>query len=474
MPKPFISSEEIFEGLAPATVLELERLHGNTDLVRVFEYAGFAGPFTAVTPWELAAPDGNTVINASGYAANPFGDRYPPLKKFLSRLIEEDCQQSLPQQSTSAWRSALEANLVQTIASVDESHADSRVFFSNSGSEAIEAAIKFAKASRQDATTFINFEKSFHGKTTGSLSLTANEDSQRPFRPLAYKTLTLPFGDLPAFEQAIKTYGGKNFIAVVVEPVQGEGGIIVPPEGFLSGIDEIAKKHGILVIADEIQSGFGRSGYWVPSVEWGEMSPDIFTFAKPLGGGIVPIGATVARKNVFAKMLGGLRCKTHSNTFGGNSLAMAVGLKSLEIIRDENLVERSRKLGAVGLSRLQALAMRHPDLIEDVRGIGMWQAIVFKPVVPAAVALGMKDVIGEFTTMLGMMMLHRAGVHANIAINAHRTVRLTPPLTIPEALHNEMFDRIDTAAEQMKSARRMLLKTPPKSLFDLTRVSVGL
>lgn len=469
-----ISTEEIFAGLDTGTVSELERKHGNTDLIRVVEYSQFGGPFMAVSPWELEDRDGVRRINAGGYAANPFGDKYPPLVDFLKRVLEENREMGLPQQSLSPWRAALETNLVRLIADLDPSHGDSRVFFSNSGSEAMEAAVKLAKAYRRNASYFINFKRGFHGKTTGALSVTANEDAQAPFRPLAYDAITLPFGDLEAFEAALERKGAKNVIGVVLEPILGEGGIVAPSRDFLAGIDRLAKRHGILVIVDEIQSGLGRSGYWVPSIEWGGMSPDIIAFAKPLGGGLVPVGATVARKAIYAKMLGGMRCKTHSNTFGGNSLAMAVGLKSLEIIREENLVARSRELGDKGLKRLEALAERYPGLIAEVRGFGNWYAILFHPVVPASGAFGMEDVVGEFTTFLGMMMLHRAGVQVNLAVNAHRTVRLTPPLTIPEPLFDEMFDRVEQAMEDMKTAARFLVKTPPKSMVDLTRLAAGL
>jgi acetylornithine/succinyldiaminopimelate/putrescine aminotransferase len=439
----------------------------------MIDYARVAGPFKVVSPWELEDPEGVRRINAGCYAANPFGDYYPPLMGFLRRYLDEGQAMGLPQQSISGWRAALETNLVRLISEFAPSHADSNVFFSNSGAEAVEAAIKLAKASRPGGSCFINFTRAFHGKTAGALSLTANEDYQRPFRPLAFKTLTPPFGDLDAFEETIVKKGADNIIAVILEPIQGEAGIIVPPPDFLAGIDCLAKEYGIPVIADEIQAGLGRSGYWVPSIEWGGMDPDIIVFAKPLGGGMAPIGATVARKAIYNKMFGGLNCKIHSSTFGGNSLAMAIGLKSLEILREEKLVERSRRLGEKGLKRLKEISESHPDLIADVRGFGMWFAIQFHPVVPPGLSFGHDDLIGEFTTSLGLMMLHEGGVHANLALNAHRTVRLTPPLTIPEELFDTMFDRIEAATKRMKSAGAMLIKTPPKSMLDLARIALG-
>ena len=469
-----ISTDDVFAGLSKQVVFELEKQYGNTDLIRALDYARMAGPFKVVSPWELEDPKGVRRINASGYAATPFGDHYPPLMDFVRRYLDEGEAMGLPQQSLSGWRAALETNLVQLISEFAPSHADSKVFFSNSGSEAIEAAIKFARAWRPAGTCFINFQRAFHGKTTGALSLTANQEAQKPFRPLAFETLTPPFGDLEAFEATVRSKGADNIIAVVLEPIQGEAGVIVPSRDFLMGVDRYAKESGIPVIVDEIQAGLGRSGYWVPSIEWGGMDPDIITFAKPLGGGMVPIGATVVRNAMFGKMLGGLDCKIHSNTFGGNSLAMAIGLKSLEILREENLVARSRRLGEQGLERLQAIAEGHPDLIANVRGFGMWFAIELHPVVPPRMTFGQDELIGEFTTFLGMMMLHKGGVHVNLAFNAHRTVRLTPALTMPEELYDVMFDKINAAADKMKSARAMLVKTPPKSMLDLTRIALGL
>ncbi len=469
-----VTTDEVFAILPEKVVFDLEKQYGNSDLIRSIDYARISGPFRVVSPWELEDQEGVRHINAGGYAANPFGDRYPPLMEFLHRYLAESRTMGLPQQSLSDWRAALEANLVKLVAELAPSHRDSKVFFSNSGAEAVEAGIKFAKAFRPDSTYFINFKRAFHGKTAGALSLTANEESQGPFRPLAFETLTLPFGDIEALEEIFRRKRADDIIALVLEPIQGEAGVIVPPQEFLAGVDRLTKKHGVPLIVDEIQSGLGRSGYWVPSIEWGGMDPDIITFAKPLGGGMVPIGATVVRSAIFGKMLGGLRCKIHSNTFGGNSLAMAIGLKSLEIIREENLVARSRVLGEKGLDRLKTLAAKHPRLIARVRGFGMWYSIQFHPVVPSSVAFGQDDLIGEFTTFLGLMMLHHGGVLANLALNSLRTVRLTPPLTIPEELFDAMFDRIDIAADMMQSAGKMLLKTPPKSMMDLTRIALGM
>ncbi len=469
-----LHTNDIVSGIPASKILELEKRFGNGDLSRAIEYARLAGPFKVTSPWELEDPDGVSRINASGYAAIPFGERYPPLVDFIHQYLDQSPVMGLPQQSLGEWRAALEHNLIKLLASVAPSHTDSQVFFSNSGAEAVEGAIKFAKAWRPDGKYFINFNRAYHGKTLGAMSLTPNEEIQGLFHPLALDTLTLPFGDLAAFEEAINHKGSDNITAVILEAIQGEAGVIIPPKDFLPGLDRICKHFGIPVIVDEIQAGLGRSGYWFPSIEWGGMDPDIITLAKPLGGGMVPVGVTIARKDIYKNMLGGLDCKRHSNTFGGNSLAMAIAVKSLEILHEENLVERSRTLGQKGLLRLQALAEKYPGLISEVRGFGLWYAIEFQPVIPPGVSFGQEDLVGEFTSMLGLMTLHAAGVQANLSMNCHRTIRLTPPLNIPEKLFDEMFDRVEAAAKRLHKASVMLIKTPPKSLLDLTRFAFDL
>src|SRR5690606_13491519 len=217
------------------------------------------------------------------------------------------------------------------------SHRDSRVYFGSSGAEAIETAIKLARAARPNGTTFINFQRAYHGKTSGALALTPNEEYQAPFRPLAPDVVTLPYGDTDALERALKQLGkracaivvepvqgeggvvtpppgflarlgglarapggpviagqnapapdrlerarkqlGRRACAIVVEPVQGEGGVVTPPPGFLARLGELARAHGVLVIADEIQTGLGRTGHWFASVAAG-LDPDVVTLAK--------------------------------------------------------------------------------------------------------------------------------------------------------------------------------------------------
>ena len=470
-PTLVVRSEELFAGLPSGEVRRLERAHGNRDLIDLIDVLGLAGPMRTLTPWELEDADGNHLIHAGGYAAVPFGENYPPLRDAMLRHLKEGRDTGFPQQSLSAWRGAVAANLVALLAAVAPSHADSRVFFSSSGAEAVEAAIKFAKAHRPKAGSFITFERAYHGKTGWALALTPNEEYQAPFRPLPGPVHALPYGDLDAFEQALRRLGPDTVTAVIVEPIQGEGGVIRPPAGFLSGLGARCREHGIVVIADEIQTGLGRTGHWFASVADG-LDPDIVTLAKPLGGGIVPVAATIARAPIYQSMLHGTASKRHSNTFGGGTLAMVVAQRSLELLVDEDLVAKARRDGEIGLARLRASAERYPDYFEEVRGAGMLFAIKVRPVAPEKRLPIDPELVPLLGAILTLRALHLHGVHGCFAFTAQRVVRLTPALNLPEALRDQLFDRVDAMAAHHKQAWRMLGSMSPGRWLRLAKLAL--
>lgn len=457
---------------SPDNTVKLEIAHGNGDLIKVLDILGIGGPFKTISPWELEDETGRHLINAGGYAALPFGEMYPPLVAFIQHYLQTNQSSSLPQQSASQWRAALETNLVALLAREASSHNDSQVFFSNSGAEAVEAAIKFAKAARPKARYILNFSRAYHGKTIGALSLTPNEEYQSIFRPLMPGVYTLPYGNSQALHDAVKQLGAKNITAIIVEPIQGEGGVITPPSDFLPTIHELCREHSITSIADEIQTGLGRTGHYFASVAMG-LEPDIITLAKPLGGGLVAIGATIARKNIYKKMLGGFESKRHSNTFGGNSLAMAVGLKSLELIIEENLAERAADYGKRGLEKLQVIQQRYPGYIKTVRSAGMLFAMQVRHVLKPALLLGQTELANQLGTVLAMRAMHLHGVHVCFTTNQSQIIRLTPSLNMPEKIFDEMFERVNLAAQNHKQAWKMLPKMPMDRLVKLVKLAVG-
>ena len=466
----FISTKEVLKELSPEKMLDLELKHGNSERILLQEALGIAGPLKILNPWLLQDKKEHELIHAAGYAALPLGEKYPPLIKFVKHFLETDVELGFPQQSVSAWRAALETNLINLLSSYAPSHKDSQVFFSNSGAEAIEAALKFARAARPKAKYFITFTGGYHGKTFGALSVTPNETYQAPFRPLLQNVLTLPYGDANAVEETIRRVTADAVTGIVLEPIQGEAGVIKPPPEFLPAINKIREQYGILIIADEIQTGLGRTGNYFASIAGG-LEPDIITLAKPLGGGLIPIGATLARKWIMKRTFEGSAAKQHSTTFGGGALAMAIALKTLELIHEDNLVFRSQELGKIGLNHLLDLQKRYPKFFKAVRGEGMLFALEIKTVLPKTLAR--TQLLRTLGGGLAMRTLYKAGVYACFSLNSLNTIRLTPALNMPEDVFKKMFELIEQAAAEHPNALSMLpnalTELPLKSLANLSK-----
>ncbi len=465
------TDEVLADTMSADDVFRLDAERGNHDLLQLIKLFGLEGPLRPINPWELEDARGQHLIHAGSYAAAPFGEAHPGIIDFARRYLSRaPSTVGFPQQSTSAWRAALQDTLIGILAERAPSHADSQVFLSNSGAEAVETALKFARAARPKATTLVNFTHAYHGKTLGALSLTPKEDYQAPFRPLLGPVRTLPYGDAEVLTNALSEIGPDRVQAIVVEPVQGEAGVIRPPAGFLRHLGALARAHGIPVIADEIQSGLGRTGHWFASVADG-LDPDIITLAKPLGGGLVPIGATIARRDIYRAMLKGSHAKRHSNTFGGGGFACAVALRSLELIHDEGLVEKARADGEYGLERLRAIQASHQHLIGAVRGAGLLFALDIKPILPSRLIPIDPSLLPLVAAALGIAALHRAGVHACYSDNANGVVRLTPPLTIPRPTLTTLFDRVEAMADRHKRPLGLLRLLSAGELARLVRLA---
>jgi len=244
----------------------------------------------------------------------------------------------------------------------------------NTGAEAVETAIKAArrwgyrvKGIPPDRAEIIVAENNFHGRTTTIVGFSSEADYRDGFGPFAPGFRAVRFGDLAALERAITP----ETAAVLVEPIQGEAGIVLPPRGWLAGLRRLCDAHDVLLILDEVQSGLGRTGRWF-AFEHEAIRPDGLVLGKALGGGVLPVSAFVARREVMDVFTPG----SHGSTFGGNPLAAAVGLEAIQVMRDEGLVERSARLGAHMLARLRA--MRSP-VVREVRGLGLWAGVELDP-----------------------------------------------------------------------------------------------
>jgi ornithine--oxo-acid transaminase len=292
----------------------------------------------------------------------------------------------------------------------------------NTGAEAVETAIKAArrwgyrtKKIPHDRAEIIVADNSFHGRTTTIVGFSSDESYREGFGPFSGGFRLVPFGDASAVEAAIT----ENTCAVLMEPIQGEAGIVVPPEGYLRELRALCDRHNILLILDEVQSGLGRTGRWFAH-QHEEIRPDGLILGKALGGGVYPVSAFVATRELMSVFNPG----SHGSTFGGNALAARIGLEALAIIEEEHLVERSAEMGRYLLDRLRAM---RSNIVKEVRGRGLWVGVEVDPNVVSARAV--------------CDALLQNGV---LSKDTHGTVlRFAPPLTISR-------DEIDWGMERIE------------------------
>jgi ornithine--oxo-acid transaminase len=293
----------------------------------------------------------------------------------------------------------------------------------NTGAEAVETAIKTArkwgyevKGVPDGEAVIVAFEGNFHGRTTTIISFSTDEDSRASFGPYTPGFTVVPYGDLDALAAAVDD----RVVGVLVEPIQGEAGVLVPPPGFLAGVREICSARGALMIADEIQSGLGRTGTTF-ACEHDNVVPDMYLLGKALGGGIVPVSAVVSS----AEILGVFRPGQHGSTFGGNPMACAIGREVIAMLATGEFQERSAKLGSHMHDRLAAM----PEAaVREVRGRGLWAGV-------------------EFASLPGRAACELLAERGILAKDTHgSTIRLAPPLVIEEEDLDRALDCIEEIA----------------------------
>ena len=303
----------------------------------------------------------------------------------------------------------------------------------NTGAEAVETAVKAArrwgyrvKGIAKDKAEIIVAAGNFQGRTTTITSFSTEPDYRDGFGPFTPGFKAVPFGDLAAVERAITP----ETAAVLIEPIQGEAGIVVPPDGYLAGLRRLCDDNNVLLILDEVQSGLGRTGRWF-AYEHEGIRPDGLILGKALGGGILPVSAFVGTHELMNVFTPG----SHGSTFGGNPLAAAVGLEALHVIRDEKLVEKSRVDGAYMIGRLRAIKS---PVLKDVRGRGLWAGAEINPQIATAreacERLLAKGVLSKETH--------------------HTVVRLAPPLNIARPDLDFALERIEEVVRDLETAKR--------------------
>jgi len=352
----------------------------------------------------------------AGYSALNFGHRHPRLVAAAQRQLER---------VTLVSRAFDHDQFGPFCAELAELADMDMVLPMNTGAEAVETAIKVARkwgyevrGVLADQAMIVVFDGNFHGRTTTIVSFSSDPDAKDGFGPYTPGFVSVPYGDLAALRSVFDVYGSR-IVAVLIEPIQGEAGVVVPPPGFLPGVRELCTSSGALMIADEIQSGLGRVGTTFACSLDGVV-PDAYLLGKALGGGIVPVSAMVSTRPV----LGVLRPGQHGSTFGGNPLACAVAREVIAMLRTGEYQERSAVLGAVLHSRLNALPA---PVVSAVRGRGLWAGVTFGSLDGRAVC--------ERLASLGVLAKETHG----------STIRLAPPLVITE-------DELDWALERFTEA----------------------
>lgn len=384
-------------------VSRLYREHLSPDLARLLKFGGPGSLEIEALDCRVHDHLGRDYLDmAGGYGVFSLGHRHPHVLEAAHRQLDR-----LPL-SSRVLLNPQQAYLARELARLSPGDLQYS-FFCNSGAEAVEGALKLARLA-SGRTGFVACHNSYHGKTLGALSVTGREKYRQPFEPLIPGVRFVDFGDLAQLEQALNP----EVAAFIVEPVQGEGGIHVAPAGYLQAARQLCSQHGVLLIADEIQSGLGRTGKMFAVEHW-NVEPDLMVLAKALGGGVVPMGAVLGTPAVWKGLKG--QPLLHTSTFGGNPLGCAVALATLEVLQNEQLCQRASQLGRWFIQQLKVLAGEFPGQIREVRGLGLMVGVEMEREEQAGA------VISE---------LVKQRILAAYTLNQPKVIRLEPPLTISQ------------------------------------------
>jgi ornithine--oxo-acid transaminase len=403
----------------------LHTKHLNEMWVRVLKTIGYDVGFTRGAGQYLFDRDGERYLDLlSGWGVFAVGRNHPALREALISVLAAELP-NLVQLDVSALAGVFAERLLTYTPYLD------KAFFSNSGTEAVEAAIKFARAATGRAG-LVHCAHSFHGLTYGALSMNGDAIFKKGFEPLLPQVKEVPFDDLEALEAALKT---RDVAAFFVEPIQGKG-VNIPKEDYLASAAALCRKYGTLFVADEIQTGVGRTGRFLAIDHYG-VEPDMVLLAKALSGGHAPVGAVLTRKWIFDKMFDRMdRAVVHGSTFGKNDLAMAAGIATLEVLESERLLENAARQGERLLASFRAMAQRY-ELVCDARGKGLMIGIEFGQ--PRSFKLkaawNILETVnsGLFCQLISIPLFKEHKVLTQVAGHGNHTIKLLPSLTIDDA-----------------------------------------
>jgi ornithine--oxo-acid transaminase len=405
---------------------QLHERHINRTLVSAQRVIGFDKVYARAEGAYLFDMDNQPYLDfLSGYSVFNIGRNHPLVKQAIRDVLDLDLPNMVQMDC-----SLLSGLLAEALVKRTPPHLNA-VFFCNSGTEAMEGALKFARAAT-GRQRVVSLASAFHGLTLGSLSLMGCESFTDGFGQLMQGFDTrVQLDDIVDLDRQLRS---RDVAAFVIETVQGKG-CLTPKSDFFIRAQELCRKYGTLLISDEVQTGLGRTGKMFGFQHW-DLEPDIITLAKTLSGGYVPCGAIVTSREIYQKTFSRMdRCVVHSTTFGRNNLAMACGLAALEVIDQENLVERSAKMGALLMERIEGLKAKH-SFIKEVRGKGLMVGIEFHEPNEFKLKMAWKllhkiDKV-LFAQMIVTQLLSKHRILTQVAGHAMDVLKILPPLIIGE------------------------------------------
>jgi ornithine--oxo-acid transaminase len=435
----------------------LHSRHLNEQMVRVLKAIGYDVGFCRGEGQYLYDRHGIRYLDLlSGFGVFAIGRNHPALREALKSILDGQLP-NLVQMDVSTLAAVLAERLLARVPYLD------KAFFLNSGSEAVEAAIKFARATtgRPD---IIYCEQAFHGLSYGALSVNGHDIYRNGFAPLLPGCVRVPFNDLIGLERALHS---RTAAAFIVEPIQGKG-VYMPGNDYLKTAADLCRRHGTLFVADEVQTGIGRTGRFLAVEHW-NVEPDVVLLAKTLSGGHVPVGAVLTRKKIFDKVFDRMeRAMAHGSTFGGNDLAMAAGIATLDVLDSERLVENAARMGEQLLQAFRAMVPRY-EFLSQVRGKGLMIAIEFGP--PRSLKLRASwhalenSREGLFSQLITMPLFKEHKILSQVSSHTSHTVKLLPALVISAADCRYVVDAFDAVIAESEHV--------PGAIWSLGKALVG-
>lgn len=428
-------------------VLEYAR-HVNPSFVKLLGVYGYGRLFVRARDVSVWDSEGRAYLDfLAGFGAFNLGHNPPRLVEAMQRFLGEE-PFNLCHIGPSTQTAELAAKLAELAKPLTVS------LFASSGGEAVEAGMKLARAVTK-REGFLYCTGGFHGTNFGSLSIMGSPRLRQPFEPLLANCTAIPFGDAKALHRALAT---RKYAAFVVEPIQGEGGVVVPPTGYLAQAQAWCKQHGTILVLDEVQTGLGRTGTMFAYQAEG-FTPDVLVLGKALGGGLVPVSVALTTPELQQRAYGAMsRFDLHSSTFGGNALACVAALETIHMLEDERLAERGAELGFQMMSKLRQRLSGHP-LVRVVRGRGLFVGIDLGPVGDGWLAqvspwLGEQIARGMLGQWLALRCLE-AGIIAQPASQAWNVFRLEPPLTVTGEQIDRVVDVIGGILDEYRSLPKL-------------------